>query len=136
MLTKEFFLAGNAIFTVQSKTGQHYTFKISKKEASGQWPETYFVNLLTGPDNLSDYTYLGILNSSDASIRLTGKSAYDGKSLPVRVIRWALGLVWTGSKIPEGYQIHHVGRCGRCGRALTHPESCHNGFGPECIKKI
>jgi hypothetical protein len=28
--------------------------------------------------------------------------------------------------------VWHEGRCGRCGRKLTVPESIESGFGPEC----
>jgi hypothetical protein len=29
-------------------------------------------------------------------------------------------------------EVWHEGRCGRCGRALTVPESVERGIGPEC----
>lgn len=32
--------------------------------------------------------------------------------------------------------IRHEGRCGRCSRALTRPESIDTGFGPECAEKM
>jgi hypothetical protein len=38
-------------------------------------------------------------------------------------------------KMPN-LEIWHEGRCGRCGRKLTVPESIHNGYGPECIHLI
>lgn len=31
---------------------------------------------------------------------------------------------------------YHEGRCGRCARRLTVPESIINGIGPECAKKV
>lgn len=33
-------------------------------------------------------------------------------------------------------EIWHEGKCGRCGRQLTVPESIESGFGPECVKMI
>ena len=30
----------------------------------------------------------------------------------------------------------HEGRCGRCGRKLTVPESIEAGYGPECINLV
>lgn len=36
---------------------------------------------------------------------------------------------------PEGVQLWHEGRCGRCGRTLTDPESCARGLGPICAGK-
>jgi hypothetical protein len=38
--------------------------------------------------------------------------------------------------MPDGVVIWHEGRCGRCGRRLTVPESIESGYGPECIGKI
>jgi hypothetical protein len=38
--------------------------------------------------------------------------------------------------LPEQVEVHHEGRCGRCGRALTVPESIESGFGPECINHV
>jgi hypothetical protein len=35
--------------------------------------------------------------------------------------------------LPSGWEFRHEGRCGRCGRTLTVPESIDSGFGPECI---
>lgn len=32
--------------------------------------------------------------------------------------------------------IRHEGKCGRCGRALTRPESIDTGLGPECAAKM
>lgn len=52
-----------------------------------------------------------------------------------RVFYW----LWTGhmaqdKELPEQIEVWHEGRCGRCGRRLTVPESIANGLGPECIK--
>ena len=45
-------------------------------------------------------------------------------------------LAWQGAALPEGYEARHEGRCARCGRALTVPESIDSGFGPECARKV
>lgn len=137
----DFILGGKAIFTVANPTGEHYTFKVTRKEADerfdrrGDGLPTYFVKLLTGPDNGSDYTYLGILGSNGA-VKLTKASHYTDDTKPVRVIRWAMGLIFAGRSLPAGYKVHHEGRCGRCGRRLTVPESVESGFGPECSGRM
>ena len=38
---------------------------------------------------------------------------------------------WYASKA-ETVQVWHEGRCGKCGRKLTVPESLTSGLGPEC----
>lgn len=135
-ITPEFVTAGNAIFTVHNDKGDHYTFKVRSK-SHDHYGTTWFVNLLTGPDNESDYTYVGILDKDSGSVRLTKKSKLTDDSKPVKVIRWALKLLWAKKPLPAGYGIHGEGRCGRCGRTLTHPdgispEGHRFGFGPHC----
>lgn len=125
----KFFEGGKAIFTVSNPANEHYTFKIRHKEDM-----PFFVSLLSGPDNYSNYTYLGIYNPSDYSVRLTQKSKFLEDSRPVKVIRWAIRKVANHEEIPEGYKIQHEGKCCRCGRKLTVPESIESGWGPECIK--
>jgi len=132
---KNFILAGKSIFTIEinpdhakkAKTKDHYTFKVTTfgKEKFSLW-------LLTGTDNLSDYSYVGMLNKNTGQIYLTSKSHYHENSLPVRIARWAFSLIWRREELPEGYKFHHEGRCGRCGRTLTTPESISSGFGPVC----
>lgn len=136
---RDFILGGKAIFTVSNPTGERYTFKVNRKDAEPGSPygdqPTFFVKLLTGPDNGSDYTYLGLLTEGGA-VKLTRASRFTDETKPVKVIRWAAGLVFAGRDLPAGYAIHHEGRCGRCGRRLTVPESVESGFGPECAGRL
>jgi hypothetical protein len=127
-----FFFGGDARFTVKSgKSGKHWTFRIRKAKDS----DVYFANLLTGSDNEKSYTYIG-LTSRDKFLRLTTNSRFKEQSIPVIVFRWALDKVKNRKSIPAGYQIIHEGRCCRCGRTLTDPESIRLGIGSECIKKV
>ena len=133
--TYDFFRGGNATFTVSNPTGEHYTFKIRRPKA--EKPEDqppFFVSLLAGPDNEGDYVYIGIFNPDTADVRLTRKSRMKDESIPVKVVRWALRRFQAGDSLPSGYAIQHEGKCCRCGRTLTTPESIERGIGPECIK--
>ena len=125
-----FFEGGKAIFTVANPTGKHYTYKITKKEKT-----PFFVSLLTGEDNTSDYTYMGLYRPQDHSLKLTAKSKFNDDTTPVKDIRWAILKVAKGEPIPDGYSIQHEGRCCRCGRLLTTPQSIEDGIGPECSRK-
>lgn len=117
---KDFILAGNAYFTLRSeKTGTRYTYAVSKADAEPGKPEVWFVGLLTGPDNTGDYSYLGI-------------SRMNADSLPVKAFTWT----WEHLGNLHGVEVWHEGRCGRCGRRLTVPESIQQGFGPECVTLI
>jgi len=129
----EFMLAGNATFTIRSmKTGARYTYKVQQpKEGDTRW----FVKLLTGPENTSDYKYLGMIDNADKKFRLTGKSTMKSDSLPVKAFDWFFSLLVKHIE-PKNVEIWHAGRCGRCGRVLTVPESVELGLGPECAGRI
>lgn len=136
MLTRESVTAGKAIFTVNNASGEHYTYKVTKSEDG----RCYFVSMLTGPDNTSDYTYIGLLTDS-GMVKTTKASKMNGESRPMKVINWALQIIFGNKSLPDGYGINHVGKCLRCGRALTRPEGIDDngyrqGFGPECYKLI
>lgn len=128
----DFFKGGNALFTVANPTGDHYTFKIRQPKGEDK---PFFVNLLTGPQNTSDYTYMGIYNPTNNNVYLTKKSRYNDESTPVKVVRWAIHMIVNNKELPAGYSIQHEGRCCRCGRTLTTPESVEAGIGPECAKR-
>jgi hypothetical protein len=108
MVSKEFVLAGKSIFTVDNGKGEHYTYKVRAKEIDDKGTKIFFVSLLTGPDNTGDYTYLGVLNASDGSVRLTAKSKLTNDSKAVKVVQWAMQQVWFNAVLPEGYNIRHA----------------------------
>lgn len=130
-----FLFAGKACFTLKSrKTGTHFTYKVSHKKDG----DVSFVSLLTGPNNTEDYRYLGLLPDNDAT-RLRGvgrgKSCAGPEAPSARAFQFLLDSIWRG-QIPEALEIWHEGRCGRCGRVLTVPESIERGIGPECASKM
>lgn len=129
---KTFLLAGKATVTLQSDvTGVHYTFKVRQAtdRQTGELKQTWFVSLLSGPDNVSDYTYMGVID--DRGFRLTGKSKFAADSKPVRGFAFFLRHIEAGH-LPPQMTIRHEGSCGRCGRPLTVPESIDRGIGPDC----
>lgn len=128
-----FFGAGNAVFTVFNNKGDRYTYKIRKKDLE-EGRTIYFVSLMNGPDNYSSYNYLGLYDTTQNRVIITGKSNYKADSLPVKVLKWVLQTVKNQNKIPQGYGIIHEGKCCKCGRRLTTHESIEKGIGPECEK--
>jgi hypothetical protein len=144
---RRFVLAGDAVFTVrvppewQGRLGAkpHYTFRVTRKEASADYPEAFFCALLTGPDNTGDFTYLGKLDAVRGALSLTRRSGMAGDSLPVRLLGRVLAAAWKGDFAgmdAAGFRLHHEGRCCRCGRRLTVPESVEDGVGPECRRRM
>ena len=134
MISRDFLLAGRAVFTV-STPARHYTFRVTAKKASGKYPPAWFVSLLTGPDNEHSYTYLGMLGAKTGCVRLTNGSKLSQDSEPVRVVRTAIEAAYGTGVLPDGWTVANAGKCGRCGRVLTTPESIARGLGEECARK-
>jgi hypothetical protein len=126
----EFAFGGNARFTLVSrKTGDRKTFRVRKAQDNDGM---YFAQLLTGPDNTADYTYLGFIKAPRKAL-IAGKKG--NPSHPAFIaLDWALANLDAG-KMPEQLEFWHEGRCSRCARVLTDPASIERGVGPECAKK-
>lgn len=135
----KFILGGNATFTLRSKkTGTRYTYKVMLAPPRESAPPqerstTFFVNLLSGPDNEHDFVYLGIIRTNVFST--TAKSRMNMESKPVKAFHWAFANL-VKYMLPAELEIWHEGRCGRCNRKLTVPESIASGFGPECAGRM
>lgn len=107
------------------------------KEPTPDYPRAaYFAALLTGSDNTKDYTYLGMVNPGTGELRLTRGSKLETNSAPVALLRQVIAATWASQPLPPGHTLHHEGRCGKCGRPLTTPESVKRGIGPECFKRM
>lgn len=128
---RDFVLAGNSIFTVTSPTGTSFTFKVKLADPRPGMSSTWFVGVLTGPDNTSSYTYLGFLRDNQY---IPGKKI--GQDAPSqKVAIWLMPRLIAG-QLPSQVEFRTSGRCGRCGRLLTTPESIDRGIGPECWNKM
>jgi Family of unknown function (DUF6011) len=128
---KAYTLAGNATITLQSlKTGAHFTYKVrqAKGKLSDDPAQLWFVSLLSGQDNQSDYQYLGIIR--DGRFTRTAKSRIGETASSFMAFSW----FWNGKGLH--LTILRPNTCGRCGRTLTHPDSVISGIGPECQTKI
>ena len=134
---KEFVTAGNAVFTIENiLTGGRFTFKVRRPRARrGERPsKARFVSVLTGPNNSSyhDYTYIGCIYNN-GRFKLTAASKLRKSAKSVRSFEWFWKKI---DVLPSNVRVYHEGRCGRCGRRLTVPNSVMSGFGPECINLI
>ena len=136
-ITRDWILAGHAVFTVHNAAGKHYTYRVIRKAEDFQ-PIRYFISLLGDSET---YFYVGIVDPETLGVRLTKKSRFTKETTAYRVAVWALALVAAGRGLPAGYGLNSAGRCGRCGRELTHPDGIdaagyRHGYGPECWKII
>jgi len=129
-----FMRAGKATVTlVSEKTGTRFTYRVSAAPEG----DTFFVALLSGPDNTADYSYLGrVARGVFWAGRKTPRPGDVAPGAPSAVaFAWAWKALVRGT-VPAGLQIWHEGRCGRCARKLTVPASIASGFGPECIGRM
>lgn len=129
---KEFAFAGNATITLESEnTKNRFTYKITKSKDDDN---LFFIKLLHGPDNENDYRYIGCYYVDSNYF------------YPCKKFREVPVPFWPGSmraisyfldhldNLPKKLHVYHEGRCAKCGRKLTTPESIERGFGPKCCK--
>lgn len=138
----DFILAGNATFTAVSKrSGLRFTYKVKQKEGSEDF---WFVSVLTGEDNETNYTYLGQIMTSyrtglphKRSYMHGRKSKIRSEATSARAFLWVWQVI-NGNLVDQWdlIEVWHEGRCGRCNRKLTVPDSIASGFGPECIQIV
>jgi len=134
---RRFALAGNAVFTMVSKrTGERFTYRIRKP--SGE-KKPFFIQLMNGPDNTSNYAYFGLMfgkgvDSDFTSYRHGGAKAKASPSAPsVKGFEWLIRNVMN-EKVLDQVELWHQGKCGKCRKPLTVPESIASGLGPVCAK--
>lgn len=128
---RAFMTAGNATLTLRSlKSGHRFTFKVKGSDDG----HVAFVGLLRGSDNENDYTYLGLIRNGAYEHGRKSKVTSDAPS--ARAFFWFHSVVMSLAALPSMLEVWHEGKCGRCGRKLTTPESVARGIGPECATKL
>jgi hypothetical protein len=129
---REFLTAGNATVTLRSiKTDTRFTYKITQCDNK---PDLFFIALMSGPDNENSFRYLGTLR--DPLRYAHGrKSKVSPEHASNKAFAWFVSKV-AADTLPDQIEVWHEGRCGRCNRKLTVPESVERGFGPECASKV
>jgi hypothetical protein len=139
---RKYLCAGRATITlVSKKTGTRFTYRVNtptdRQTGQPATDGTLMISVLDGPDNETDYVWLG---------RVAREVFYVGRKVPkpgeiskdapcAQAFAWAWRKLLQGT-MPEALEIWHEGRCGRCGRKLTVPQSIAQGFGPECVTKV
>jgi len=124
-----FIFAGIAYFTIlNTNTGNRFTYRVTKKVTSKG--HLHFVSVLCGPDNAFNYMFLGTI-FDDSIFRATTKKPEITKIRSFKAFDWFFHTVVRNQNLGP-VEFWHEGRCGRCGRKLTTPESIKSGFGPVC----
>lgn len=132
---ERFALAGKSTITIESgRTGTHFTYQITKAKGV---PPVYFVSALTGSNNETDYSYIGILTNRgviDYFFKTTAKTKLADDAPALVAFKWFWQAVRNDNL--KNVVVRHDGNCGKCGRKLTTPESIDRGIGPECAKSM
>lgn len=130
----EFITAGKAIFTLRSiESGNRFTYKVmTPPDVSKENAHVLWLMVLTGCNNESDYTYAGCLRkNNDQWEYRAGKTKIKPTAPSLVAFTFVFGRLLKGA-VMNKLEIWHEGKCCRCGRKLTTPESVANGIGPEC----
>lgn len=137
-----FIFAGNATFTVVNKsTRNRFTFRIRR---AGWGTSTYdeksgifYISVLTGSDNNSSYTYIGTFFGGTSQVyRHSPKSKITPKAVSNQVLTWFFSSYFKSPSSFPTVKVFHSGKCGKCGKKLTTPESVKSGLGPYCANRI
>lgn len=137
MISENFLTAGKAEFSVsvpeewaaQRGTKSHYTFLIKKTN------NVYFVRTKRG----SEFLYHGLYNPDEGTVLLTRRSQFQHGDWETKIIRGVVRAIHQNREndiLDAGWDVMHVGKCGKCRRKLTDPESLARGIGPECYRRL
>ncbi len=137
---EQFIFAGNATLTVVSqKSGNRLTMKFRRpKDKEGDVRPTW-VSLADPHDNTATGAFLGTVwgDHGHHSVRRSQKVNVGLDAPSSKLLDWIMAAVDGAVADPLAKaEFWHEGRCGRCGRLLTVPESILTGIGPECSKKV
>ena len=131
-----YILGGNSEFTVLNKnTNNRLTFKVKKlkkEDTKAGREDLWFVNVLSGPNNERNYIYIGTI-VKERFIHTKGSKVKED-SVSFRAFKWIYDYLKVYGDLPDFIEIYHVGKCAKCGRKLTTPDSISEGMGPVCAK--
>lgn len=137
---ESFIYAGNARFTLlNTETGNRFTYEFRKPKEKRGSADLWFISVLTSPDF---YTFIGSSVASQSQNMFGNRHSYHHSrktkvtmnAQSVRTIMWFIKAL-DEDRIPSNVEVWHEGRCGRCGRPLTVPESIALGLGSICAQK-
>ena len=133
----QFMTAGKAEFVLHStKTNQDFKFSLTRQETKDKEDKEkyiYFLNYLHGHDK----TYAGVVWFKDETQEFIFSTGKNGKMSPnaleIRSLIFVMNKLYREETV-QYLDVFHVGKCGKCGKKLTTPESILTGLGPTCSK--
>lgn len=125
---RAFLLGGNCECIIENvESGNRYLYKIQVAKDN---PNMFFIKSLTGMGDI----YAGFLTVKDGEyIYAQGKKGQiTDEDKRIKALLYVLSHAET---LRPTILVQHVGRCSKCNRKLTNPESMNRGMGPECFSK-
>ena len=131
---KKYCMGGNAIVTLTSPTGVHYTYCIQAPWQTDKDDFSNDVRFVYCLGNDGRWIYIGGLYNNGTFLRRTRNSSVGATSPSFK------GAVYLVKMMNHDFDtpmvIQHEGVCSRCGRRLTDPVSIERGIGPRCYKFV
>lgn len=142
----------NGTYTVSHERLGHFTVKLWTA-LKGNLAGKRMLALLTGPNNERDFTAVAFWDDAQMRVAVWRRYRGPGSHMAIDGFNWQTSgwsayeqklAIWCdlatrgadadahGFWWGEGYRLQLEGRCLRCNRKLTHPESIEAGIGPEC----
>lgn len=96
----------------------------------------WFVSLVNGAIGDVKPKYLGVID--DKGFRTTKGTRRNKNASAENINLFGDTLAWLNAGTPHEHRVRvwHTGRCGRCAKELSVPESIATGLGPVCAKAM
>ena len=131
---KKYCMSGNAIVTLTSPSGVHYTYFIRAPWLDDKSEFTEDVRFVYVLGSEGKWLYIGGLYKNGTIFRKTKNSSVRESSESFKGMKYLVKMMNHEFETPM--IVQHEGACGRCGRRLTDPVSIETGIGPKCMNLI
>lgn len=129
---KNYCMGGNAIVTLTSPTGVHYTYYIRAPWMDDKDKFADDVRFVYALGSENSWHYIGGLYDHGTLFRATRSTTVSGRSPVFKGVKYLVQMMNQDFETPMILQ--HEGCCGVCGRRLTDPTSIERGIGPKCFR--
>lgn len=134
-VARNFLFAGHATFTLRSvRTGTRFTYRLDKKKDG----DTLYLKVLCAPDvwKFSGALYMQA-DTHKYAYHNSKSSQLHALAPSIKAFDWFIRhLQEADGHFHPQLELWHEGKCGKCGRALTVPESIATGLGPDCAASM
>lgn len=127
---RDFLLAGKCTCSIENtKTRNKYLFEVNANKKNDKM---FFIQSITGMGKIYG-GYILIKEDGSLSYNQGPKGQITDDDMRIQALMYVLKNY---DRLPPYVVVQHLGRCARCRRKLTDPDSIRRGLGPECAKKV